>query len=322
MEDLEHARQQWLSEEPGYRAFGTLLKERLQKMIRRLGVPGEIKARTKEVDSLIKKLILQPDKTYVQLGDKLGARVVVKRLSDVSVVCDEVAREFDCGEFENKADKLADDRVGYLSVHVDISLRPTDDCFFDFPSHQYRAELQIRTLAQNLWSEMSHDTSYKNGPVFHLSLKRRLHLLAAIIEVADNDYQRVEDELKSLPDYPEHQVLRSLERHYYKLSSRRGDAELSLRVIRLLWPLYGKTPEQLSEHFSQVFADHEDELKEVFEQAELTAADRSAFMFQPEVIMIYDQLSSMEYELRPAWSREFPEAELERIATRFGISFD
>jgi ppGpp synthetase/RelA/SpoT-type nucleotidyltranferase len=322
MEDLEHARRRWLSEEPQYRVFGVLLQERLQKLIRRLGIPGEVKARTKEVDSLIKKLIQQPDKTYVELGDKLGVRVVVKRLNDVDVVRDEVAREFDCGEFEDKADKLAEDRVGYLSVHVDISLWSNDHRFCEFPSNQFRAELQIRTLAQNLWSEMSHDTSYKSGPVLRPKLKRRLHLLAAIIEVADNDYQSVENEFSRLPDYPEHQVLRSLERQYYKLSSRRGDTELSLRVIRLLWPLYGKTPEQLSEHFSQVFAEHKDILTDVLEQAELSAADRSAFMFQPEVIMIFDQLSSMEYQLRPAWSREFPDAELERIATRFGISFD
>lgn len=319
MEDLEFARKQWLLEEPTYDALGTVLQTRLQALLRRIGIPGSVTARTKEIDSLLKKLIRQPEKTYADLGDKLGARVVVKRLQDVPVVCAAVKGEFTCGEFENKADKLAEDQVGYLSVHVDISLAATDDRASDFGG--LNAELQVRTLAQNLWSEMAHDTTYKSGTVIHHGLKRRLHLLAAIIEVADNEYQRVEDEIATLPDIPELQVLRALERQYYKLASRPGDIELSLRVIKLLWPLYGKTPEELNEHFASVYAEHKEFLLAVFAQAEQTPADRSAFLFQPEVLMIYDQLASMPYRLRPQWSQELPEKELERIALRFGFSF-
>ncbi len=179
------------------------------------------------------------------LGDKLGARIVVRRLGDVQSVCDAVAQTFVCGPFENTADRLAEDRVGYLSIHVDIALLATDARIDEFPQHLFRAELQVRTLAQNVWSEMAHDTTYKSGNVVHNGIKRRLHLLAALIEVADNDYQRAEDDIAALPDMPEFKVLRALERQYYKLASRPGDTELSMRVIRLLWPLYGKTPEQL-----------------------------------------------------------------------------
>ena len=168
---------------------------------------------------------------------------------------------------------------------------------------------------------MSHDTSYKGGNVVHQGVKRRLNLLAALIEVADNEYQRVEDDIATLPDMPELQVLRALERQYYKLASRPGDAQLSLRVIRLLWPLYGKTVAELNVHFEELVAQHHDELQEIFAQAEQTGADRSAFFFQPEVLMIYDQLAEMPYRVRSQWALEFPERELERIAARFGFSF-
>jgi ppGpp synthetase/RelA/SpoT-type nucleotidyltranferase len=321
MEDLEYARKQWLLDEPRYAAFGSLLRERLQILLRTIGVPGSISVRTKEVDSLLKKLIRKPEKGYADIGDRLGVRIVVKRLRDVTRVGDAVASAFACGPFENKADKLAEDQVGYLSVHVDITLRSSDARVDEFRPADFSAELQVRTLAQNVWSEMAHDTAYKSGNVVHHGLKRRLHLLAALIEVADNDYQRVEDEIGALPDIPELQVLRVLERQYYKLASRPGDVDLSLRVIRLLWPLYSKTPEELSLHFAQLFTDHQQALAAVFEQAEATAAERSAFLFQPEVLMIYDQLASMPYRLRSQWSQEFPEKELERIAVRFGFSF-
>ena len=81
-------------------------------------------------------------------------------------------------------------------------------------------------------------------------------------------------------------VLRALERQYFKLASRPGDTELSLRVIRLLWPLYGQTPEELNVRFDHVLANHKDLLTRVFADAAQTPADRSAFLFQPEVLMI------------------------------------
>jgi hypothetical protein len=237
------------------------------------------------------------------------------RLRDVQTVCDAVPVEFACGPFEDTANRLADDQVGYLSVHVDIGLLESDPRFGEFSS--LRAELQVRTLAQNLWSEMSHDTTYKSGTVVHQGAKRRLHLLAALIEVADNEYQRVEDDIATLPEM---QVLRALERQYYKLASRPGDTELSLRVIRLLWPLYGKSAAEMNAHFEELITRHHETLTKVFADA-ARAADRSAFLFQPEVLMIYDQLLAMPYRLRPRWVQEFPEKELERIALRFGFSF-
>jgi hypothetical protein len=233
-------------------------------------------------------------------------------------VCDAVRPEFVCGPFENTADRLAEDQVGYLSVHVDVGLVSSDERFAAFGA--LRAELQVRTLSQNLWSEMSHDTTYKSGTVVDPGLKRRLHLLAALIEVADNEYQRVEDEIATVPDMPEMRLLRALERQYYRLASKPGDTELSLRVIRLLWPLYGKTPEELTTHFEQLVAQHQATLTQVFADA-AAVAERSAFLFQPEVLMIYDQLQAMPYRLRPQWVQEFPERELERIALRFGFSF-
>jgi ppGpp synthetase/RelA/SpoT-type nucleotidyltranferase len=321
VEDLELARRTWLEDEPQFRAFGDHLAPRLRTIVKRLGVPATVSARTKEIDSVIKKLILKTNHTYASLGDKLGARIVVKGLGDLQPVCHAVQATFKCGPLENTLDRLAEDQVGYLSIHVDISLQPTDPGSVEFPPDRFRAELQIRTLAQNLWSEMAHDTAYKSGSVIHHGLKRRLHLLAALVEVADNDYQRVEDEIATLPDIPELRVLRALERQYYKLASRPGDVELSLRVIRLLWPLYEKSPEELVGHFEQIFTENESLLASVFSEAEGNVADRSAFLFQPEVLMIYDQLNSIPYLLRPRWVREFPEKELERIALRFGFSF-
>ena len=63
-----------------------------------------------------------------------------------------------------------------------------------FPGGRFRAELQVRTLAQHLWSEMSHDTTYKSGTVVEPELKRRVNLLAGLIEIADREFSRLQEE--------------------------------------------------------------------------------------------------------------------------------
>jgi hypothetical protein len=80
MEDLEYARTQWLQQEPVYAAFGAYLDAQLATIARRTGVPADVSVRTKEIDSLLKKLLRKPEHTYGSLGDKLGARIIVKRL--------------------------------------------------------------------------------------------------------------------------------------------------------------------------------------------------------------------------------------------------
>ena len=119
----------------------------------------------------------------------------------------------------------------------------------------------------------------------------------------------------------EFMILKALERQYYKLSARPGNTDLSLEVIRHLWPLYGQAPEQVSARFGRLLSEKGDVLQDVFAQTSKTAKGRSAFFFQPEILLIYDQLQSQPYKLREHWSERFPVEELEMIATAFGFSF-
>jgi hypothetical protein len=143
MDDLDLVRKLWLQDEPRFQAFGQYIELTLRTIIRRLGLPATVGARTKEIDSLLRKLIRKSSHTYLTLGDKVGARIVVKRLSDVGLVRAAVEREFTCGQFENTANRLADDQVGYLSTHVDISLKSDDPRGGDFPAEKFRAETTL-----------------------------------------------------------------------------------------------------------------------------------------------------------------------------------
>ena len=116
------------------------------------------------------------------------------------------------------------------------------------------------------------------------------------------------------------ELFKELEAHYYKLTARRPDPELSLEVIRLLLPLYGGSVGQIAQRIHEFFTSHEDVLHSVYRDAEEWKA--SAFLYQPEVLLIYERLEADQVAIRKVWNTRFPERELERIANTFGISFD
>src|ERR1700688_1296455 len=69
----------------------------------------------------------------------------------------------------------------------------------DYPPNTFWAELEVRTLAQHVWCEMSHDSVYKNDEMVAAlpdDIKRRVNLMAGQIEVADREFDRLDSELK------------------------------------------------------------------------------------------------------------------------------
>jgi hypothetical protein len=139
-----------------------------------------------------------------------------------------------------------------------------------------------------------------------------------VVEVADNEFNKLNREI---PVSPEVNFLKALEHQYYKLATQRPDPELSLHVIKTLLPLYKEDLRQVSNYFQKFYDSHRETLQEVYERS-AHLEDRSAFLFQPEALMIYDCLETDLLGTRELWNRYFPEQELERIANSFGISFD
>ncbi len=320
MIDVDEARKRWLLQQPTHAEFAKLIADRLRVAVQQHGIWCETSSRAKETHSLVKKL-LAGKHTYDSLSDKAGARCIVRYRSELALVLSLAADFFECSAAENKAVELGADRIGYSGIHVQVKLRQCDPQVEKYSPSDFCAELQIRTLGQHLWAEMSHDSFYKNDDtlrVLSIDLKRRAHLMAGLIEVADQEFDRLNQEILL---NPEAQLYKSLERLYYKLTVKRPDPALSLEVIRLLLPLYG--PEeipQVAERLDRFFEVHKDVLQHVYHEAQEWSA--SPFLFQPEVVMIFERLETNQLATRKAWTRRFPESELERIANALGISFD
>jgi len=319
-ERLPHARECWLREQHRYEAFGHLLEGMLRAAIHREGMAAEVTSRPKGMDSLVKKLIRKPEHTYESLGDKAGVRVIVRYRPDVARVLEILSGAFECSGLEDTAGRLGTEKVGYRSWHVSVQLQTSDPHWPEF--EDVCAEVQVRTLAQHVWSEMAHDVVYKNEARLPDDLVRRMNLLAGLIEVADDEFSRLNREVSELPEMGVYMVIHELERQYLRLVGSEWDRELSFDVVQLLLPLYGnETPSAVAERLKDRCTRDSAHIQSVLRKEQASAHDRSAFMLQPEVLMIYDRLKTDLYSLRDAWINQFPEEELERVANAFGHAF-
>lgn len=324
MTDVEQSRKRWIQERPTYEAFGQLVRTRLESFLKPLGIWFAVSARAKEIDSFVKKLLLKQNYTFDSLPDKVGVRVVIRYRSDLQKVVESVMGLFDCDKPDDKARGLGTERVGYQSVHLDkVRLRETDADAIKYPPSSFWAELQVRTLAQHVWSEMSHDTVYKNDEMVSAlpdDIKRRVNLMAGQIEVADREFDQLNSQLAAQDAV---RLLQVLEKHYYTLTSRRPNLELSIQVLNAFMPLIRGDVSSFANRLNEFLSSKHSVLEKVYSQAIESGMENTAtFLFQPEVLMIYDLLSSEPAETQRVWNQNYPEPELERIANAFGISLD
>jgi ppGpp synthetase/RelA/SpoT-type nucleotidyltranferase len=325
MNTVEDARVRWIEDRPKHARFAEEMAARIQGVVCSGGIAAQVTARPKEVHSLVKKLLAKPHLHYENMPDKVGARVVVRYLHETSTVLDLVRENFAIGAVEDTTTRLEVDRFGYRGIHVDrLSLKADDALHYEFPSQEFFLELQLRTLSQHLWSEISHDSFYKNDALIQQlpsDLRRRVHLMAGQVEVADREFERMSLEI---PTDPAAQLFKSLEPLYYILSAERPNVELSMEVIRLLLPLYGRGAQvdAVSQQIVDRFRSSEGMLKTVYFNPENQKTDAAAFLFQPEAMMIYDCLLMDRDQTLKCWNEKFPSNELERVATVFGISLE
>jgi putative GTP pyrophosphokinase len=321
MSDLESARRLWVEEEKRFEEYASLVAERLRLEIQKVGIWFEVTSRAKTTDSLIKKLIKKPNYTYDSLPDKAGVRIVVRYRSELELIVKTVQQTLSCESIDPKY--RAADSFGYASIHADFVRLPLDDdAHKSYHVNKFWVELQIRTLAQHLWSELSHDSVYKNDETIKAlpeDVKRRVHLMAGQIEVTDREFDRLGKETKS-EDAVE--LLHFLEKTYYTLTSRKPDLELSLLILQTILPLYHASINEVEGRLSGFLSKKGAFLAKRYDQALADEAPPvSSLFFQPEALALFERLSDDQSALRRTWSTHFPDTELQKFANDFGISF-
>lgn len=199
-------------DKPTFEAWGSFLIQAIEKDIVRHGLDLQTflkiptSARVKDNQSLVAKALFRKEKhysdPYQQITDKVGIRFVVLELSDISIVKEIIEAHEDWNsskdvDFErNRAEKP--EIFEYQSVHYVIkNCNIINSNGVAVPAGT-PCEIQIRTLLQHAYAELSHQTVYKNTAQIDPLVKRKLARSIALIEATDELFKEVRQDMRAV----------------------------------------------------------------------------------------------------------------------------
>lgn len=161
-----------------------------------------ISFRVKDEESLIQKAFYRNKNysdPYNEITDKIGGRIVVLLEEDANDICRiiELLSDFTFSkdrDFEAERNKNPE-LFNYKSHHYII--RNKNEIKLSTPVPEGTAvELQIRTILQHAYSELTHDTIYKPNTIASPEVRRVVAKSMALIEITDQLFSQVNTTLK------------------------------------------------------------------------------------------------------------------------------
>lgn len=175
-----------------------------------------IRIRIKRPESALDKILRKPDlypnsltiESLRKMPDTVGARVIVFFLSQLSLVDREIrnSRHLEISEEDPPVAYLPQDlhnqlglshlrRVekesGYASIHYHLRFRKlppeaTENPYF---------ELQLRTLAEDVWGEIEHILGYKPGKRTSFAVRKQFKIISRQLMALDENFNFLFEEL-------------------------------------------------------------------------------------------------------------------------------
>ena len=182
---------------PKYEALEASLKRDLHRCLDDAGIEVlTIESRIKEFDSLCDKALRKHyDSPLEDTEDICGIRIICHYPSNVERVCQVLEKELDIMESVDKAELQGPGEFGYLSCHLIVV---PNEHWLRTPSYRgldgLRAEIQVRTLFQHAWAELSHELSYKKEEQVPRQFRRQLHQLSAMLENLDYQFDALHEQ--------------------------------------------------------------------------------------------------------------------------------
>lgn len=285
---------------PDLEAWGNFVDQTIKDIIRHYKY-GEIqmypKHRLKDEQSFINKALYRGkgyDNPMIQIEDKVGTRVVVL----VTDIVDRVSRDLkNCTLWHIKESKTKHeifeempDKFGYQSFHYIVT--PLDNCC-NFASgysklEQLTCEIQVRTLLQHAYAEISHDNvykgPYKNDPV----ILRQLAKSMALMEAADDYFCKTLEQV-SAPQNKENMLLEYLVKVFMKIKGLDEPPSFDRKLAEEMLSLVAN--EHISTNDIDAFLYSNTEIADVIKCGE------SVIVQQPIIILLAYCLDKIPYTL-------------------------
>jgi len=320
MIDLTQIKERWEKEKPLYDELGDYVKIILEKEVQKDGNFVEVKFRSKDLDTLLKKMF-RKQCSYDEITDKLGIRAILyfrKQLPSVDHIIQSV---FIVYKREDKSEDLGVDRWGYQGIHFDVEL-PESLYVHNEKFKGIVFEIQLQTHCQNVWCELNHALYYKSEIEMPTENIRSINRLSALLETADVEFERTHTMISDLPTYKEVKLLQMLERHYYTFVAKPYDRELSLDILSKLCASFKNLDvENYQSRMATLIQTNRSMLKQVY-QDYISTPDRSILLFQPEGLLMLLLMDEDLFQLKSSWIESYSPDELERLANIFGKTID
>lgn len=312
MIDIATITQQWEIDQPKLNDLGQEVVAYLRKELFNKELHPEISYRTKEIQSLIKKIIKkQRDKAYGynDLKDKLGIRVICPFISDLEIVDSILKSSFIIRKEEKKKNAIDFNKLDYQSNHYDVSVIKG---MFNF-DEEFVFEIQVRTMNQHAWANSAHILYYKQDIALPDEMKHRIYRLLSLYELADEEFEKVNDYLKSRKDDLSYSLLRSLEGKLYKYAQSDYDREWSMENINSIMGYFSKNQrEEIIIHIENFILEHEAKIQHIFDDNKHRYANLP-LLTQPEIFVLWYGLEKYEFSITDNWDDISSENELETI---------
>lgn len=306
----------YADERAHYDRLIALVAPALDRAVKSAAINGSVKGRSKEPHSFAVKALLKGYANPLEeIGDKAGVRVTVIYEEDVPRVEAIVRDRLHVIRCESKIDALAYNEFGYLGVHCDCRLKDEDAIGDNGDLAGRRLEVQIRTMAQSAWAEVSHEQLYKPPADVPDELKRQIHRLVALVELFDGEVTRFRAAANATPGYSEAQALLPLQAELLQRFDVRvrPDRQLSLTMAAAIVPLYDEQPiEVYDARLRDWIATNEEALRIQFDEAQ--ALPTNPLFLQPESFLIFERLSNAQMRLENAWPEAVPPAWYQELA--------
>lgn len=206
--DIEHVSGTYAAQMPNYEALALRIHSIIEESL-----PPEIvhtlEHRPKSLASFAKKASKLNDDGSLKypnapkdITDLAGVRVIVFTRDAVDAAISSIEGVLSVFDKEDVGDRVYQQgRFGYQSKH--LLLRLGDDRKHLGGNASFKeltCEVQVRTILQHAWAELEHDIQYKSANDIPVDLNKRFSALAGLLEIADREFQAIQNDSVALKE--------------------------------------------------------------------------------------------------------------------------
>lgn len=322
----EVVRSEFLSLIPELDNWGAFVDEILNDFLERNFTSQEriqrkAQHRVKNIESYCEKVLLRKPSSnpILTTTDKVGTRVVLLTTKDVEEVSNFIKNNQDWILVDQSRDYHHEifeepELFSYQSDHFII--KPLETYKTSANKEFLTCEIQVRTLLQHAYAEISHDTIYKHASVDNRKAKRALASSMALLEAADEKFIQVYNEINSMASF--YDIIKNKLIAYYKqFVPKYNELDYNMELSIILLNIYSNDEQK------QIEVEIDDFIKEEYETIKEQIEyyyDKSILFKHPIVLIAMYGILMLQDTTWNKWSLSYDS--LIDVMTSMNISVD